>query len=291
MVSLQSILAATDFSTDARRAAERAAMICATAGLSRGAVLHVLESSWLDTLKRFSLRADLDQSMANASRALDEWVATLRERSGITLEPQVRVGKVLNTILEAATDFDLLALGARGNHPLRDFAVGTTAERLLRQTHKPILVVRREAAAPYQRVLVAVDFSPHSRRALAWGTALAPQGEIYLAHVFEALFAVEMRYASVTEETVQEYRAKARAQAEADLQRFIDAFGVDEGRLHRSIEQGGHVPTKLLDKAREIGADLVVVGKHGQSLTEALLLGSVTLHLLAACPCDVLVTQ
>lgn len=100
-----------------------------------------------------------------------------------------------------------------------------------------------------------------------------------------------MRYASVTEETIQEYRAKARAQAEADLQRFIDAFGVDDGRLHRSIEQGGHVPTKLLDKVREIGADLVVVGKHGQSLTEALLLGSVTLHLLAACPCDVLVMQ
>ncbi|MDV7391115.1 universal stress protein, partial [Arthrospira platensis SPKY1] len=168
---------------------------------------------------------------------------------------------------------------------------GTTAERLLRQIHKPILVVKNEAATPYQRVLVAVDFSPHSRRALAGGTALAPQGEIHLAHVFEALFEVEMRYASVTEETIQEYRARARAQAEADLQRFIDACGVDDGRLHRSIEQGGHVPTKLLDKAREIGADLVVVGKHGQSLTEALLLGSVTLHLLAACPCDVLVMQ
>ena len=291
MVNWQSILAATDFSADARRAAERAALLCATAGLSRGAILHVLESSWLDALKRFSLRAELDQSRTNASRALDDWVATIRERSGVTLEPQVRVGKVLNTILEASADFDVLALGARGNHPLRDFAVGTTAERLLRQIHKPILVVKNEAATPYQRVLVAVDFSPHSRRALAGGTALAPQGEIYLAHVFEALFEVEMRYASVTEETIQEYRAKARAQAEADLQRFIDAFGVDDGRLHRSIEQGGHVPTKLLDKVREIGADLVVVGKHGQSLTEALLLGSVTLHLLTACPCDVLVMQ
>lgn len=35
MIGIQSILTATDFSTDARHAAERAAMICATTGISR----------------------------------------------------------------------------------------------------------------------------------------------------------------------------------------------------------------------------------------------------------------
>lgn len=34
-----------------------------------------------------------------------------------------------------------------------------------------------------------------------------------------------------------------------------------------------------------------MVGRQGKSLTEQLLLGSVTLHLLAECECDVLVAQ
>jgi len=58
------------------------------------------------------------------------------------------------------------------------------------------------------------------------------------------------------------------------------------------VEDAGHVPTRLIDKARELEADLIVVGKRGRSLTEALLLGSVTFHLLSGqCACDVLVTQ
>lgn len=53
MIGIQSILTATDFSTGARHAAERAGMICATTGISRGVLLHVLELSWLDTLRHF----------------------------------------------------------------------------------------------------------------------------------------------------------------------------------------------------------------------------------------------
>jgi nucleotide-binding universal stress UspA family protein len=293
MIGIQSILAATDFSTDARHAAERAAMICATTGISRGVLLHVLESSWLDTVKRFvSLSTEVEQTMeGHASRSLDELGAAIRKGTGFTFEPQVCVGKVLDAILEVSADFDLLALGARGKHPLRDFAIGTTAERLLRQTRTPILVVKRKAAAAYRRVLVAVDFSPHSHTALAYSYAIAPQSEIYLAHVYEVPFQKEMLHAGVAEEIIHECRVKARYQADTEMRRFIEESGADTSHLHRSIEHGSHVPTKLRDKAIAIDADLVIVGKHGKSLAEHLLLGSVTLHLLADCPCDVLVTQ
>ena len=293
MIHIQSILTATDFSSDARHAAERATIICATTGISRGVLLHVLESSWVDILKHFmNLSTELEQSMVgNAARSLDALVAANQKSTGFTFESQVCVGKVLDTILEVSASFDLLALGARGNHPLRDFALGTTAERLLRQTRKPVLVVKRKPVTAYRRVLVAVDFSPHSHTALAYSHAIAPQGEIYLAHVFEVPFQSEMLHAGVAEEIVHECRVQARYQADTEMRRFIEESAADTPHLHRSIEHGSHVPSKLREKAIAIGADLVIVGKHGKSLAEHLLLGSVTLHLLADCPCDMLVTQ
>lgn len=293
MVRIQSILAATDFSSDARYAAERAAMISAVTGVSRGVILHVLKSSWLDALKNFvSLSVELEQSMVmNASRSLDELNASVQEKTGFAFEPKVCAGNVLDTILEVSEEFDLLVLGAAGENTLRDFAIGTTAERLIRQSHKPILIVRNEPETAYRRVLVAVDFSPHSLTAFTYSKVIAPQSEIYLTHVFEALFESKMRYAGVTDEIIHEYRIKARREAEVEMKRFIETSGVDQHNVHRSIEHSRHVPTKLRDRASEIGADLIIVGKHGKSLVEQLLLGSVALHLLTECPCDILVTQ
>jgi nucleotide-binding universal stress UspA family protein len=57
------------------------------------------------------------------------------------------------------------------------------------------------------------------------------------------------------------------------------------------VAYGDHAPTTLREKAVEIDADLMILGKHGKSLGEQLLLGSVTLHMLSECRCDVLVTQ
>jgi len=292
MTTIRSILAATDFSTDGRHAAERAAMICATAGVPRGEVLHVIESGWLDALRRFiDLPARVPQSLVtNATQSLKELVATVREHAGIDLAPRVRVGRVLDAMLEALADFDLLALGARGLHPVRDLTIGTTCQRLLSRTSKSVLVVRRKPAAPYRRILVAVDFSAPSRSAYALAGAIAPEGELYLVHVFEATFEGRMRLAGVTDEIIEEYCVKARRAAEIEMEQFIAGSGIDGDRLHRFIEHGGHVSAKLLEMAREIGVDLVVVGKHGKSLVERLLLGSVTLHLLAESSCDVLVT-
>ena len=293
MVHIDSILAATDFSADARNALERAAMLCTTTGATRGAALHVLETSWLEALRqRVSSHPGADQSLIDsASRDLEQLVAEIREATGGSLEPQVRVGNVVDTIVEACGEYDVLALGARGGHTLREFALGTTAERIIRRIPKPILVVRRKAAASYRRVLVAVDFSRHSQAAFEYANLIAPDGELHLVHVFGVLFEGQMRYTGVSDALIKEYRDKARAEAELAMSRFASGLGQDEHRVKGVVEYGGHVANTLVEKARDLDADLVVVGKHGESLTEGLLLGGVTLRMLGDCSCDVLVAQ
>ena len=65
-------------------------------------------------------------------------------------------------------------LGARGAGFVRRIALGTTAERLLRTTRRPLLVVKQKAHERYRRVLVPVDFSPSSAQALALARRVAP---------------------------------------------------------------------------------------------------------------------
>jgi len=59
----------------------------------------------------------------------------------------------------AASRFDLVVGGAQGEHRLRDFAICTSAERLLRKIRRPVLVVKRRPAGAYRQVLAPVDFS------------------------------------------------------------------------------------------------------------------------------------
>lgn len=292
MVQLQTILAATDFSPDSRYAAERAALLGSTLAMQRGVLLHVLEQSWLDSLKQLiSSSGKIQHEITdNATHSLAELAEEIGKQWGFFLEPHVRTGNILDAIAEEASDFSLLVLGARGRHPVRALALGTTSQRLLGKIERPVLVVKNKPFGPYERVLVAVDFSEHSRKALEYSQIVAPHATIFLVHVFEALLEKTLVYGGASESVIRDSRVKARFQAEAELARFIKEVGVEPVRSVRVVVRG-HAPSKLPEIARKQGADLIIVGKHGKWRIEEFLLGSVTLHILAQTQCDVLVVE
>jgi len=51
----------------------------------------------------------------------------------------------------------------------------------------------------------------------------------------------------------------------------------------------GAATLRILEQEQTIDADLIVIGKHGRSVMEELLLGSVTKHVLAHSSSDVLI--
>lgn len=287
------ILVATDLSRDARHAGARAARLCKQGVFARGRLLHVIQQTWVDTLRRLiDLPADRAESLlAESRRELLDEAHALEARYGVLFEASVRIGNVDQVIREEAARANVLALGARGRHPTRDFTIGTTAEHLLRWTRTPLLVVRNEAATDYRNVLVATDFSAHARKALELACAIAPQATIHLHHVFEMPFEGMLHFAGIDAERIEEYRRHAHDEAREEMSRFIAASAVDSSRVHATVGSAGHAPSALQSHAREVDADLAVVGKHGKNLTEELLLGSVTLYLLAESACDVLVAQ
>ena len=80
----------------------------------------------------------------------------------------------------------------------------------------------------------------------------------------------------------------AREQANQAMRQFISASGASAGMVSPIVEFG-HAPTVIRAKADALESDLIVIGKHGQSGWEDMLLGSVTKHVILDAGCDVLV--
>jgi nucleotide-binding universal stress UspA family protein len=293
MNRLHTLLAATDLSAPSRHAALRAAMLARETG-ARLELLHILESSALNELQQLfgeGGAALQERLRAQAREALAQLAADIGEPQGVSAGQHLMEGAVLESIITQADilDASLLILGAHGAGFMRHWLLGANAERLLRKTLRPILAVKQHPHGAYRSVLVPVDFSSWSPGAICLAQAVAPQAKLVLMHAYELPFEGQMRFAGVEEETIQHHRTTTHQQASARLRQIaIDANIPVEN--FRSVVVHGDAAPRILEHEEEVGADLIVLGKHGAGMVEELLLGSVTKHVLAHSHSDVLVT-
>ena len=286
MTDIRWVVAATDFSQDAVHAGTRAALVAAERGTALD-LLHVVEPDSAMALRDWlavnrDLRSLIEQQLAMQLAAQARQLAAAH---GVQVRELLRFGAILKEAPQAAADAGLLVVGARGTHTLRRLTFGTTAERLMRSTATPLLVVRQEPAGPYRRVLVLTDFSPASQAALQAALVVAPGAAIHLMHVFDLPFHGKLRLAGVREEEIDAYRQQALADATRLLQDSLP--GPQAHRLHTSV-LFGDVRTEALRVAAEMGADLLAVGKQGSSMLGDMFLGSTTSCMIGHAPCDVL---
>jgi nucleotide-binding universal stress UspA family protein len=282
------ILCATDFSVDAGAALNRAVMVAQEHGASLE-VLHVLAHESLDALRQWVPEPlAFGERLTGALRTeLESCAAAAAARAGVRIETRVVVGDVTQSILERAGSADLLAIGAHGSNPLKDFMIGTTAERLAGQCTTPILVVRVTPERAYSNVLVAVDLLPGSDKAMATALEFAGGATLTAAHVFDVPFEGMLARAGVGQPVIDEHRLRAHQAALEKIAELSRSVSGEADRFLALVERG-HAAATLVDQQRRTRADLVVIRKRVRSLVEALLLGSVTRHVLSDVASDVL---
>lgn len=287
------LLVATDFSPTALLAGQRAAQM---AMQSQGQVRlqHVMSNSLMDDLRHWLAPGKVWQERVHqqAGASLKAQADRLQEsHSGVVIEALISDGATVQMIPETARDWsaDLIVVGARGDNPLHHLFIGTTAERLLSKAERPMLVVRNEPEGNYQRVLVPMDFSRWSESAIPLARAMAPGAHLVLMHSFSIPFEEKLRFAGVDDDTLDHYRERARQDASDHLSALVDRHSLQPQDFTLSLTEGD-APAHILRVAAERVCDLIVIGKHGRQAAEDLLLGSVTRHVLAESPCDVLVS-
>jgi nucleotide-binding universal stress UspA family protein len=96
-----------------------------------------------------------------------------------------------------------------------------------------------------------------------------------------------MRFAGVGAQQIVRHRAEALSEAESQMAAFIGAAGLT-GRAAWRIDYGYPITT-LESEVEAVKPDLLVLGKHGRSMVEQWMVGSVAGHLARVADCDVLI--
>lgn len=288
MIPIASILAATDFSVDGNNAVGRAALL-AREHHARLHILHVLKAEGCKPLRDwFSPTTDIDLKAAQAWAALRRVAVELAGAYDMTATVEVAVGDPLATLMQASERVDLVVLGQRGHSRIESLLIGRTADRMLRTSRRPVLVVKKAAAEPYRRPLTTVDFTPSSNEALQFAARLLRGARLHVFHAADAHVESMLRRADVAESTIRAVRASEESAAGARLRRTAEALGLESARLSYSVGRG-LAEWATLRRAISLGSDLIVAGKRGRSTFGGFLLGSVSSRVLAESDCDVLI--
>jgi nucleotide-binding universal stress UspA family protein len=212
--------------------------------------------------------------------ALDGRAPTVAE-----LNLDVAVGKPAREILRLATfrRADVIVISTHGRSGIRKWLLGSTAERVLRDTTVPVLVTPPQAAAPdsleaarlsIRRVFVPIDFSDGTTHQVqvASGIAEALGASVVLAHVAEPILAPAGHARFVVP-----LRREHRLHVQSTLHELLG--GLPSAVRPTFVTASGDPAREIARLARLCDADLTVMGLHA-SVGGGLRMGSVTYRFL-----------
>lgn len=140
-----------------------------------------------------------------------------------------------------------------------------------------------------RRILLPMDFSPASKKALSYANSLAHRfgSELILLHVLEAPPAFpSLAPARPTADWDDDW-----LRAEKDLHALSALPGASGGGAVRTALRAGDPAGEIADAAREFDADLIVIAAHGSSSWKHFCIGSTTEKVVRYAPCPVLAVR
>ncbi|HET8656268.1 MAG TPA: universal stress protein [Longimicrobiaceae bacterium] len=288
---IRSVLIASDLSESSDEVLRAAAEIASLSGAVLH-VIHVLEPPPLHLPGAADGALDVEARLQTARLALAEQLRRTATRQAAK-SAHTALDAPHRAIRERAREVgaDLIVIGANRGRDLGDHLLGTTADRLVRTSEAPCLIVRGPVPLPLRRVLVPTDLSRHSELALAeaftWATALglpptAEDGEpteVLAFHVIPLLGAIDL--AAPNREWVAARLRDQVATARAGVPAAV--------RLRARVEVTQHTsPAAEILRRAGSGTDLLVLGTHGRSALGRTLIGSVASEVARRAECPVL---
>jgi len=139
----------------------------------------------------------------------------------------------------------------------------------------------------FNKILVPIDFSERSITVLHNAVYVAEKfkAELYVIYVVEDFSSVVAFSIPHISSDIQD--EGMRREAEKKMQDFLDE-NLDASIAFKSKVLIGHVAEKICSFAKDLEIDLIIIGTHGYTGLERMLLGSVTEKVLKLAPCAVM---
>src|SRR5690554_1060619 len=309
MYKIEQVLVPVDFS-----AFSRAALAFARASAQtppRIHLAHILEP-WRLYLRRafFPYAALGEDDVEFEQELLDEARTSLLEYLEVDLEQHAHIagvtleyGNIKDNLSARVRSVgpDLVIMGAFGEGGVLPDMLGSSAEKLLRTVHCPILLVRDFELTPrIKHIVVAVDLSPNSvdivAHALGFALSVGATMELVyalpdpLSHDTNKLLARSLEF------NPTRVLERSRSRIEALFDRMVDQVQVnfpDEARARELLGARkvivGDPAAALVKHADEVNADLIVVGANNTATSTTRHLGRVAWGVARSAPTHVMV--
>ena len=296
-IKIERILYATDFSPSSLQALPEALRIARRFG-SRLDVLHVLIPQQVRLGEGDVGPSDPEavrrRLVAWAQGELDRLVAGIGEPA-VEASTSVREDAYPGpAILDLARQegVDLIVLGTHGRRGPGRLVLGSVAEEVVRRAPCPVLTVREREeapeAGPIASILVPVDFSEPSQRALALARDVAGRfgARLDVLHVVEQVVLPGFYIPGAPGVFPHNLEALHGA-ADEEIRRLMEALGEPpvpwQGRVITATPSFG-----IVEQAETLASDLIVMATRGLTGLERLLLGSTAERVVRMAPCPVL---
>ncbi|GAA0717176.1 nucleotide-binding universal stress UspA family protein [Halorubrum trapanicum] len=271
--------------TDGSDAAAAAFEHILSVAADHGATVHLLHvaDTTRDSVTRIG--GDVVDVLEREGESIVEDAAARAAERGVDAETAVRQGGVPETIAAYAdeVDADLVAMSTRGRQGV-EHVVGSTTERVVRQSPVPVLALRpgdEETAYPYEDVLVPTDGSPAATAALDRAIPIAERAGATV-HVLSVVSTGGLGIGDyVEEDALTEYADDAVAEG---VDR-VEAAGLE---AVGAVEVASSAARGIRAYVDDPGVDLVAMGTHGRTGVGRYLLGSVAERTLRTVPVPVL---
>lgn len=260
MAAFKKILFPTDFSANADKALAHAIRL---ADFNDGELIvqHVV-GDYFERHPHWATLFDLNE----LHKFMDGYIAAhvketiSRENRKLQIRPILSKGRTEDeiTTLAEREQVDLIVMGS---------AKGVITNRVIRTTNRPVLAVSSKhlktddaKVRKINKILVATDFSEHSKRVMSYAFDLKRSFDavIYLLYVIETSRAIEF---AIRQGHYIDTIEKMRYWASNQLVNLTPDEFVDDPTVFRLVESGPAGVT-IADVGFEVGADLTILGTH-----------------------------
>lgn len=246
---MKNILVPTDFSEEAENALKVAAQLAKDFG-SEIYLMHMLELP-LQQVDAMSSYSELPEAMFFMKLAHKRFEDVLEKDylQGITIHETVEFKKGFSNIKEICTNnaIDLIIMVSHGADGFKEMFIGSNAEKVVRNSNVPVLVIKNEHEAfKIDNFVFASDFKKDNKETYVQAAELA---EALGAKLHLLLVITASNFITTTE---------ARKQ--------ISDF-IDENRFENyttNIYNDETVEKGILNFSRGIDADLIGISTHGR---------------------------
>ena len=158
----------------------------------------------------------------------------------------------------------------------------------LRRRDEPLMAAASRSPFKVKRILVPIDFSECSRKALLYALPFARdhQAAITLLYVVPPAYGAsefgEIDYAQL--------EASMKDGGQKELNKLAAELAVGEVAVDTLVRVGSPAG-EVVETARRPPADLIVISTHGRTGLKHVLLGSVAEHVVQRAPCPVFVVR